>query len=300
MISENRSVKIMGVILSVLSAFLLTGVFTFSTLAQRTMTRPLFLFWWFTLALLGLPLMRSRTPGETTKLVRRHWRFFLAYNLIEAAGNILFFSLLRVIHPSIVSFFLSLMPLFGAVIAFLYLNERISRREWAGGLISMSGVLVITWASPDAGFIGIGLAVLMTLLYAFNNVFVKRWVAEVPPRTVTFIRIICQAVFFFLFILFSGGFRFPSGKELIFLTLGTFSGPVFGMFVMFSALRCLKATQVFLIRNLQPFFVTVAAALFLRQYLSSRQIYGGVLILAGVSWMLYSQWRRSLKSKKKR
>lgn len=243
--------------------------------------------------------MKSPVPGETIRLIRRHWRFFLAYNLIEAAGNTLFFSLLRVIHPSIVSFFLSLMPLFGAFAAFFYLKERISRREWAGGLISMSGVLVITWASPDAGIVGVGMAVLMSFLYAFNNVLVKRWVAEVPPRTVTFVRIVCQAVFFFLFMVFFGGFRFPSGKEWIYLTLGTFSGPVFGMFVMFSALRCLKATQVFLIRNLQPFFVTVAAAFFLHQYLSSREICGGLLILAGVTWMLFSQWRRSLYRKKK-
>lgn len=285
----NRSDKVKGALLSFLSALLLTAVFLFSTLAQRTLAGPPFLFWWFVLALPALILLRP-PAGSWKNLWRRHWRFFLAYNLIEAVGNILFFYLLRVIQPSILSFFFSLSPLFGALCAYFYLNERLSGLEWLGGVLSMAGVIFITWASPEVDTLLAALALLMTLLYAFNNVLVKRWIHDAPPTAVISVRIIFQAAFFTGLLLTFGGFRWPTGREMVFLTLGTLSGPAFGMYTVFVALQYLKATQLFLIRNLQPFFVIVAAALFLHQALSARQLMGGAVIITGIFLLLTTKW----------
>jgi len=295
MIISNRKDKTKGVLLSFLSAFLLAGVFIFSTLAQRTLAGPPFLFWWFVLALPALLLLLP--PAASWKnLWCRHWRFFLAYNLIEAVSNILFFYLLRVIQPSILSFFISLTPLLGALCAYVYLNERLSRLEWLGGILSLAGVVLITWVSPEVGILLAALAVCTTLFMAFNNVLVKRWIHDVPPTAVISARIILQAVFFTGFLLIAGGFRWPTAREMVFLTLGTLSGPAFGMFTVFVALQYLKATQFFLIRNLQPFFVTVAAACFLHQALTLRQLLGGAVIIAGVFLLLAGKWLQDKKS----
>jgi drug/metabolite transporter (DMT)-like permease len=296
MIPVSRSDKIKGAVLALLSALLLTAVFLFSTLAQRTLSGPLFLFWWFILALPALFLLHP-PAAAWKKLWRRHWRFFLVYNLIEATGNILFFYLLRWIRPSIVSFFFSLTPLFGAVCAYIYLKERLSALEWFGGALSMAGVVLITWASPEVAAMLAALALLMTLLYAFNNVLVKRWILDVPPTAVISVRIICQAVFFAGLLSAAGGFRWPTGREMVYLTLGSLSGPAFGMYTVFVALQYLKATQLFLIRNLQPFFVTLAAALFLHQALTLRQLTGGMVIIAGVFLMLAAKWLQDKKSR---
>jgi drug/metabolite transporter (DMT)-like permease len=285
----SRSDKIRGVVLSLLSAILLTAVFLFSTLAQRTLAGPPFLFWWFILAMPALFLLRP-PAGSWQDLWRRHWRFFLAYNLIEAVGNILFFYLLHLVQPSIISFFYSLTPLFGALCAYFYLRERLSALEWSGGIMSVAGVIAITWASPEVGIPLAALALLMTLLYAFNNVLVKRWIHDVPPTAVISVRIVFQAAFFTGLLLVSGGFRWPTGKETVFLILGTLSGPAFGMYTVFVALQYLKATQLFLIRNLQPFFVTLAAALFLHQAMTLRQFMGGTVIIGGVFIMLAAKW----------
>lgn len=297
MIAVRRSDKIKGVALSLLSALLLTAVFLFSSLAQRTLAGPPFLFWWFLLPLPALLLLRP--PAGTWKiLIRRHWRFFLAYNLIEGTGNILFFYLLRVMQPSILSFFFSLTPLLGALCAYLYLNERLSGQEWLGGALSMAGVILITWASPEVGILLAALAVLMTLLYSFSNVLVKRWIRDVPPKAVISTRIVFQAVFFTVLLLIFGGFRWPTAGEMVFLGLGACSGPAFGMYVVFVAMQYLKATQLFLIRNLQPFFVTVAAALFLHQALTLRQLTGGAVIIAGVFLLLAAKWLQDIKAGK--
>ena len=289
MTPASRSEKIKGVLLSFLSALLLTAVFLFSNLAQRTLSGPPFLFWWFILALPALALLRPPVASWKT-LWRRHWRFFLAYNLIEAIGNILFFYLLHRILPSILSFFFSLTPLLGALCAYLYLNERLAAMEWLGGVLSMAGVILITWASPEVGAVLAALALLMTLLFAFNNVLVKRWIHDVPPTAVISVRIIFQAAFFSGLLLVSGGFRWPTGKEMIFIMLGSLSGPAFGMYTVFVALQYLKATQLFLIRNLQPFFVTVTAAMFLHQALTGRQLGGGAVTISGVFLMLAAKW----------
>jgi drug/metabolite transporter (DMT)-like permease len=291
----SRSDKIKGVLLSFLSALLLTAVFLFSNLAQRTLAGPPFLFWWFILALPALVLLRPPVASWKS-LWHRHWRFFLAYNLIEAIGNILFFYLLRMILPSILSFFFSLSPLLGALCAYFYLNERLSAMEWLGGALSMAGVILITWASPEVGAVLAALALLMTLLFAFNNVLVKRWIHDVPPTAVISMRIIFQAAFFSGLLLVSGGFRWPTGKEMIFITLGSLSGPAFGMYTVFVALQYLKATQLFLIRNLQPFFVIVTAALFLHQALTGRQFMGGAVTISGVFLLLAAKWLQDKRS----
>ena len=289
MIPVSRGDKIKGVALSFLAALLLTAVFLFSSLAQRTLAGPPFLFWWFILPLPALLLLHP--PAGTWKILwRRHWRFFLAYNLIEGAGNILFFYLVRVIQPSILSFIYSLTPLLGAICAYVYLGERLSRLEKLGGTLSVAGVVLITWASPAVGLLLAVLAVWMTLLYAFNNVLVKRWIHAVPPTAVISVRIIFQAAFFTGFLLFFGGFRWPTAREMLFIALGSCSGPAFGMYVVFVALQYLKATQLFLIRNLHPFFVTLAAALFLHQALTLRQLAGGAVIIAGVFLLLAAKW----------
>ena len=57
MITVSRGDKIRGVALSLLSALLLTAVFLFSSLAQRTLAGPPFLFWWFLLPLPALLLL---------------------------------------------------------------------------------------------------------------------------------------------------------------------------------------------------------------------------------------------------
>ncbi len=142
MIPVSRRDKIKGAALGLFSALLLTAVFIFSSLAQRTLAGPPFLFWWFVLPLPALLLLRP-PAGSWKKLWRRHWRFFLAYNLIEGAGNILFFSLLRVIQPSIVSFFFSLTPLLGTVCAYFYLGERLSELEGLGGAVIITGVFLL-------------------------------------------------------------------------------------------------------------------------------------------------------------
>lgn len=289
MIPVSRREKIKGAVLGLLSALLLTAVFIFSSLAQRTLAGPPFLFWWFVLPLPALLVLRP-PAGSWKKMWRRHWRFFLAYNLIEGTGNILFFSLLRVIQPSIISFFFSLTPLLGAVCAYFYLGERLSGLERLGGVLSMAGVILITWASPEVGVFLAALAVLMTLLYAFSNVLVKRWIQDVPPTAVISVRLVFQAVFFSAWLLFSGGFRWPTAGEMVWLTLGACAGPAFGMYVVFVAMQYLKATQLFLIRNLHPFFVTVAAALFLQQILTLRQLAGGAVIIAGVFLLLTAKW----------
>jgi drug/metabolite transporter (DMT)-like permease len=112
----------------------------------------------------------------------------------------------------------------------------------------------------------------------------------VPPTAVISVRIIFQAAFFTGLLLAAGGFRWPTGGEMVFLALGSLSGPAFGMYTVFVALQYLKATQLFLIRNLQPFFVTLAAALFLQQALTLRQFTGGTAIIVGVFLMLAAKW----------
>jgi len=286
MAKDNR---VSGYIFAFLSALSVSLVYITSKIIQRTMTTPVFLFWWFGFASLWavivLVIKRSDIACFISKL--RQFKYFFVYFVFsEATAAFVFFYVIGKINPAVVSFVGSITPLFVAVIAYFYIDEKLSAREMFGGFISVSGVVFITYVSPDIGLIYTLLVLFVVSVYSFNNVLIKKKTEDVPPILITLVRIFFLFTTYAVFNLFRGGLRLPNMNELIFLAAGSLLGPISGMFFLFTALKIVKSTQVSLIKNSQPFLVVIFSYVFFGTGVTPLQLGAGTLIIIGISLMI--------------
>lgn len=281
--------KLKGILLAVVSSVCVSLVYITSKIIQRTMPTDLFLLWWFAFAsvwALVILIIKRKDFSCYISKVMEHPLFFIYFIISETFGAFVFFYVIKLVNPSIVSFIGSITPLFVAMIAFFYINERLSFREIAGGVISISGVILITYVSPDIPVKYTLLILSVVIVYSFNNVLIKKKTKDIPPILITLVRIFFLFLTYFIYKASSGIIRLPDQNELIFLFLGSLLGPIFGMFALFSSLKFIKSTQVSLIKNSQPFLVVLFSYFFLKTTITNGQLLAGTLIVIGISLMI--------------
>ena len=76
-----------------------------------------------------------------------------AYNALFNTGQTL-------VSPSVAGFAVGIQPLFAALLAAIFLRERVSPRQWLGIAIGICGLLIIPYARSDADGSVIGVAII--------------------------------------------------------------------------------------------------------------------------------------------
>jgi len=137
-------------------------------------------------ALFLLPLLAAR--GQARALAA-HWRPLLLVGLTNSALPFVCFSYAALsITAGLAGIFNAAAPLFGAIVAAVWLKERLTASRIAGLAIGFAGVLWLAWdkASFRPGGSGWAIAACLaaTLCYGFSASFAKRRLAGVPPLAV--------------------------------------------------------------------------------------------------------------------
>jgi drug/metabolite transporter (DMT)-like permease len=133
-----------------------------------------------------LPLLLARGLGP---ILRKHWRLLLVVGIFNSGIPFACFSFaLLSISTGLSSILNATVPLFGAVIAWLWLNDRLNPSRVLGLMIGFVGVALLAWDKasfkPDASGNATGWAVmaclLATLCYGLSASFTKRYMAGLP------------------------------------------------------------------------------------------------------------------------
>ncbi len=137
-------------------------------------------------ALCLLPLLLAR--GQMGVL-RTHWRPIFVVGLTNSAVPFLCFSYAALsITAGLSSIFNAATPLFGAVIAWLWLKDRLTPSRIAGLGIGFAGVSWLAWGKASFKPGGSGWAVvaclLATLFYGWSASYAKKRLAGVAPLAV--------------------------------------------------------------------------------------------------------------------
>jgi drug/metabolite transporter (DMT)-like permease len=141
-----------------------------------------------TLAL--LPLLLWQGQGA---LLRTHWRAIAVVGVVNSALPFVLFSIAALaINAGLSSILNATAPLWGALIAWQWLGDRLTRGRVAGLAIGFAGVLWLAWdgASLKAGEHGvsagvaIGACLAATLCYGFGANYTKRKLSGVAPLAV--------------------------------------------------------------------------------------------------------------------
>lgn len=140
-----------------------------------------------TLAALFLwPILWQR--GEWPAL-RQHWRPILLAGLINSAIPFALFAW-AVMHiaTGLTSILNATVPLFGALVAWIWLGDRINRLRWLGLALGFIGVALLAWRAPagtglkttHAGW-AIAACLLASICYAVAASFARRYLTGIPP-----------------------------------------------------------------------------------------------------------------------
>lgn len=131
--------------------------------------------------LLPLVILRGQWPE-----LRRHWKVIFTAGLINSAIPFALYSYAVLsITTGLASILNATVPLFGALVAWVWLRDRLTGMRWLGLLIGFAGVALL--ASEKASFKpgGTGLALLACLgasvCYALAASFAKRFLTGVHP-----------------------------------------------------------------------------------------------------------------------
>ena len=141
-----------------------------------------------TLVLLPLLFWRGQAA-----LLRRHWRAMAVVGVVNSALPFVLFSVAALaINAGLSSIFNATAPLWGAVIAWLWLGDRLTRVRVVGLALGFAGVLWLAWdsASFKLGEHGVSAAVAIaaclgaTLCYGFAANYTKRRLSGVASLAV--------------------------------------------------------------------------------------------------------------------
>lgn len=121
--------------------------------------------------------------------LRRQWRPILFAGVINSAIPFALFAW-AVLHiaTGLTSILNATVPLFGALIAWAWLGDRIDRLRWAGLALGFVGVALLAWRAPasvgarsdDAAW-AIGACLLASVCYGLAASYARRYLAGVPP-----------------------------------------------------------------------------------------------------------------------
>ncbi|WP_422842686.1 DMT family transporter [Acidovorax sp. M2(2025)] len=132
------------------------------------------------------PIMVRQGHGAA---LRRHWRPILFAGVINSAIPFALFAW-AVLHiaTGVTSILNATVPLFGALVAWMWLGDRISALRWTGLALGFAGVALLAWRAPAGTGFKTGQAhwalaacLLASAFYGLSASFARRYLAGIPP-----------------------------------------------------------------------------------------------------------------------
>jgi drug/metabolite transporter (DMT)-like permease len=141
-------------------------------------------------AALLVPLMLLRGQGQAW---RRQAAPIAGVGLVNSALPFLLYAVAAlVLSTALMSVFNATASIWGALIAWLWLKERLSPLRWLGLAIGVAGVVGLSWGKADfrpgehgvSAALGVAACLAATALYGLGANLSRRWLQGVPPLAV--------------------------------------------------------------------------------------------------------------------
>jgi len=244
-------------------------------------------------AFVFLILRKKSILDEFKSLTQRGW---LAAVIMSFAGFFLIMSFQFTLIANAI-FFVSLTPLAAALLAWLFLKEKINRRTAIAMIIAVIGVSIIFGTNMNGdGVIGMGFAFMMALCYAGAIVTMR----TIPAANVILICLLNAVLTLILMLPLIGDFAVTQKDLMICLGLGVVQVGLGTLFVMAGA-RYVPAAQVAILALLEVVLAPIWVWIFVNEVPSATTLIGGAVVLTGVVYQaLGARDSSELPSKTKR
>jgi drug/metabolite transporter (DMT)-like permease len=237
-----------------------------------------------------LPMLLWRRGGWSA--LRQHWRAIAVVGVINSAlPFVLFTAAALVLSAALMAMLNATAPLFGALVAWLWLKDKLPASRALGLLTGLLGVVVLAWDKADfkAGSHGIiplwGMVacVLATLLYGVAANVSRRYLVGVPPLAVAAGSQLSAALFLLLPALWWWPAVSPSASAWASAAALALACSAWAYVLYFRLIANVGASQAISVTFLIPAFAMLWGAVFLGELPSARMLLGGAVVLLGTA-----------------
>lgn len=214
--------------------------------------------------------------------------------------DLFFFSSFLLIGPRMALLIFSLAPPLSALFGWILLGEHLTRWNWIGMAITLSGILWVILQSPDRreddaqgqrGKRGRGVlhALLAAVAQGLATVLCKVGMRDMTsPVAGTEIRLISGLACFLVLIPLLGRQgqvvrALRDGRAMAIMTLGAFIGPFVGVSLLLFAVKLIPAGLAQTFVSLSPVMIIPASALVFKERISARAVGGAALAVLGAA-----------------
>jgi DME family drug/metabolite transporter len=184
-------------------------------------------------------------------------------------------------------------PILTYVVAIFLVNETIIISRLIGIIVAVAGVTLISREQAEKNkregitkfdAIGISLAFLAALFWAFGTVLLQMGVTGIDPIDANFIRMLFGSIIFVPIFLGSikRGTYLPSRRSIKIIIAAGFLGMTIGSLLYTYTVKLIGAPISALLGSTSPLFAVPMSVIFLKEKFSLRSIIGALLTVVGV------------------
>ena len=177
-------------------------------------------------------------------------------------------------------------PMFGALVAWLWLGDKLTPTAIAGLALGFLGVTVISQqklGEGDISFVPILIALLATTCYGIAASMMKRWLQGVRPLVVATGSQAMASIMLAPFALSTLPATMPSANAWLNAVALAILGTAIAYILYFKLIANVGPAKAISVAYMVPLFGIIWGVLFLQEHLSLQTIIGGVMILTGVA-----------------
>lgn len=236
-------------------------------------------------ALLLVALLAAR--GELAAL-GRHWRAIAIVGIVNSAIPFLCFAYAALsITAGLSAIFNSATPLFAAIVAWLWLGDRLTPLRIAGLAIGFAGVLWLGWDKaefkPGGSGWAVGACLLATMSYGVAPSLTKRHLTGVAPLAVAAGSQVAAALLLAVPALLAWPAAAPSSHNWVAAVLLAIFGTGVGYILYFRLIANAGPSNAVAVTYLIPLFAVLWGGVFLGERLTVPIIVGCAVIFVGTA-----------------
>ncbi len=214
------------------------------------------------------------------------WLMASLFAVVTTIALIAFWTGLKHLDPTVASFIGRLQLLVAILLGVLLLKEHLRPIEIIGGIIVITGVIVIRFTLNVGLDKWFWVMALSGISFGFVEVTGKLALNYLDPAPLNTFRNTVVAIVYLLLFAFEETPFLQLGEQWWGVLLIAFAGPVFARFFFLNALKNIGVSKSSLINQSQPLMVAAIAAVFLGTIPTPREWIGGMIILIGCITMI--------------
>lgn len=223
------------------------------------------------------------------KLRKKQWLSLILIGLVGGSiPFVLFFRGLQLTNGPIGSFIHKTMFIFVAILATLFLKEKLTKKIFIPAILLLAGNFLLLRLTSFELSLGALFILIATLFWSVENIISKHVLKTVEPKVLAFGRLFFGSLFILIYLAFTNKISLISTLTSVQFSWILISAPFLLMYVItwYSGLKYTKATTATSILLLGSPITALLSFMFLGAALTTLQAIGMLLIISGIVSMI--------------